>query len=259
MGGTAFFPPLAIPLAAIELYAAQTVLNNTKYKSFKDLAFVAGKKGKNIKIYQDVVRPDISKQIIGLDKREKLGFLQLQALVGMTKFDELDRKGNPQTIETDSHGIIRNTFQKLNELGYLQNYTERHIKDSRLIMPKLAFANTEINKKVPIYNMTFQKSSRQIDFEDPSFRRMFPLVFSKRGILAKRGYTLEKDEEGRIVINYGKGKPKEREPIVQEKTDFRERIREEESLESQKQKIEQFMKKQNLERPNQTIHLDKEE
>ena len=113
MGGTAFFPPLAIPLAAIELYAAQTVLNNTKYKSFEDLAFVAGKKGKNIKIYQDVVRPDISKQIIGLDKREKLGFLQLQALVGMTKFDELDRKGNPQTIETDSHGIIRNTFQKL--------------------------------------------------------------------------------------------------------------------------------------------------
>lgn len=86
------------------------------YTSYKDLAFIARKKGKNMKIYQDAVRPDIFKIIKGLDTREKLGFLQLQALVGMTKFEQVDRRGNPITLETDSHGIIRKTFQALNEL-----------------------------------------------------------------------------------------------------------------------------------------------
>lgn len=171
----------------------------------------------------------------------------------MTKFDTYDKKGNPQTIETDSHGIIRNTFQKLSELGYLQNYNEKHIKDSRLILPKLAFANTEINKKVPIYNMTFQKSLNQIDFEDPNFRKMFPMVFSKRGILAKRGYTLKKDAEGRIEIDYGKGRKREDKPVVlaPRRDNIRERVRIEESLEEQKRKIEQYMQSQSRENDGQ--------
>lgn len=257
----AFFPPLGIPLAAIEMYTAQKVLNNTLYTSFKDLAFIARKKGKNIKIYQDVERPDIFKLIRGLDKREKLGFLQLQALVGMTKFDAKDKNGDLQTIETDSHGIIRNTFQKLSELGYLQNYNEKYLRDSKLILPKLAFANGQINKNVPIYNMTFQRTDKPIDFDDPEFRKMFPMVFSKRGILAKRGYTIKKDAEGRLEIDYGKGKKIEKTPTIPTRrtSNFREEIRVEESLESQKEKIEQFMQEQNRNRPNQQIQQDREE
>lgn len=246
VGGIALFPPLGIPLAAIELYTAQKLLNNTKFKSFKDLAFMVGKKGKNEKIYQDVIRPDIFRLIRNMDKREKLGFLQLQMLVGLTKFDARDKRGNLQTIETDSHGIIRNTFQKLTELGYLQNYNERHIKDSNLILPKLAFANGEISKKVPIYNMTFQKTERQIDFDDPNFRKMFPMVFSKRGILAKRGYTIKRNSEGRLEINYGKGRKREKNYTIREnqRDNFRERVKVEESLEDQKIKIEKFIEEQ---------------
>lgn len=124
---------------AISLYATQKFLNNTLYKSYKDLAFIARKVKGNVKIYQDVVRPDLFSKLKGLDTREKLGFLQLQALVGMTKFDAVDKKGRPITLETDSHGIIRKTFQALSELGYLQNYEEKYVKDSSLIMEKLAF------------------------------------------------------------------------------------------------------------------------
>lgn len=154
------------------------------------------------------MRPDIFQKLRGLDTREKLGFLQLQALVGMSKFEIYDKNGNLITLETDSHGMIRNTFQKLNELGYLQNYQERYLKDSHLLLPKLAFANTDIGKKTSIYNMTFQRTEKSIDFEDPNFQKMFPMVFSKRGILAKRGYQIKRDEEGVPFIDYSQGKQK---------------------------------------------------
>lgn len=143
-----------------------------------------------MKIYQDAVRPDLFSKLKGLDTREKLGFLQLQALVGMTKFDSVDKKGRPITLETDSHGIVRKTFQALSELGYLQNYEEKYVKDSLLIIEKLAFGNIGIGEKIQMYNMRFQKADKKIDFEDPEFRKRFPMVFSKRGILAKQGYEI---------------------------------------------------------------------
>ena len=225
------------------------------YKSFKDLAFIAKKNGENTKIYQDVLRPDIFRKIIGFDNREKLGFLQLQALVGICKFDVNDRNGNPLTLETDSHGIIRNTFLKLNELGYIQNYEEKHIKDSRLILPKLAFANNDISKKISIYNMKFQRTSKNIDFEDPKFRKMFPMVFSQRGILAKRGYEIVIDEDGIPKIEYNR-KKKEKETIEQSKTanlqvqsDIRKEIKVNISLKEQKNNARSFLEKQkNIER-----------
>ena len=215
------------------------------YRSFKDLAFVARKNGQNMKIYQDALRLDIFAKVKDLDTREKLGFLQLQALVGLTKFDAKDKQGRPLTLETDSHGIIRNTFQKLNELGYLQNYHETQIRDSRLILPKLAFANTDLKSKVPMYNITFEKTDKEINFDESEFQRMFPLVFSKRGLLAKQGYTLERDEEGRIRINYKKREQKEESKENLNRRDIREEVKVDISQEEQKEFVKSFKKSEN--------------
>lgn len=86
IGSSALYAPIfTIPAVAVGLYAAQKFANNTIYKSYKDLAFVVKRKGKNMKIYQDAVRPDLLREMAGLDKREKYGFLQLQALVRNVK------------------------------------------------------------------------------------------------------------------------------------------------------------------------------
>ena len=205
-----------------------------------------------MKIYQDAVRPDLFSKLKGLDTREKLGFLQLQALVGMTKFDSVDKKGRPITLETDSHGIVRKTFQALSELGYLQNYEEKYVKDSLLIIEKLAFGNIGIGEKIQMYNMRFQKADKKIDFEDPEFRKRFPMVFSKRGILAKQGYEILQDENGVLTINYTPKKEKADKKIKREST-LRERIRVETSLEEQKDFVQKFM-----ERSKQIRSEDKE-
>lgn len=241
-------PVLTLPFGAVTIYTAQKFLNNTMYKSFKDLAFIARKHHGNMKIYQDVARPDLFNKLRGLDDRQKLGFLQLQALVGMTKFDLEDKKGNPITIETDSHGIIRKTFQDLARTGYLQNYEEKYLKNSNLILPKLTFGNTKIQKETEIYNMKFQKTNKEIDFEDPEFKKMFPMVFSKRGILKKQDYKILRDEEGRLTIDYGKRKNKQqtaRIPEITQKDEpkFREEIKVNKSLEEQQKFAKEFTKK----------------
>lgn len=45
-------PALALPMGAVSLYIGQKLLNNTIYKSFKDLTFVARKHG-DILEYRD--------------------------------------------------------------------------------------------------------------------------------------------------------------------------------------------------------------
>ena len=242
--GVTAFPPILIPAGALALYSGNKLANNIYYTDFKDLAFVGRKHGNNVKIYQDVVRPDIFSELIGMDKREKIAFLQLQALVGLTKFDRLGKNGNPMTIETDSHGVIRKTFQKLSEQGYLANYQESFLKKSHLTLPKLAFGNTDLRSQAEIYNMKFQKSEKAIDFDDPEFKKLFPMVFAKRGLLSREGYTIEKGENGELSINYNKKqrreakreerRAKKRERLVQETT---ENTQEEKSLENQAQKF----------------------
>lgn len=252
-------PPLVIPVGLITLYTTQKFLNNTLYKSYKDLAFVVRKSGKNQKIFQDVMRPDLFSKVIGLDKRQKLGFLQLQALVGMSKIDGLDKTKSQVTIETDSHGIIRKTFQTLSEHGYIQNYEEKFLKKSHLILPKVAFANGELGKKTDIYNMKFQRTEKPIDFEDEEFRKMFPMVFSKRGLLEKQGYTIERNEDGVFEINYTrKGKEHKEAKAVRKNEPLRERIKVELSLNKQRQVVEKFMQKQKgKEKRKEGIDLDK--
>lgn len=165
--------------------------------------------------------------------------MQLQALVGITKFDAKTNSKNPITIQTDSHGIIRNTFLKLAELGYLQNYEETKLKDRYLVLPKLAFGNTDIKTKVPIYNMRFQRTDKPIDFKDPEFQKMFPMVFAKRGILEKCNYEIERKENGEYVINYSKKTPKIH-PKKEEES-LRDSVKSGISLDDQKKCIERFL------------------
>lgn len=208
MGGYIFLP-IAIPLYLTAVYSASRAVFDTFYKTYEDLAFMARKHGDNIKIFQDVARLDLTRKITSLeDKMDKASFLQLQALVGLSRFNPKDKNGERITFETDSHDVVKRVIQKLESKGYLQNYEEKELKKSRLILPKLAFGNTDLKEKIQIYNMKFQLSDKEIDFESPEIRKMFPGVFGKRGIIAKEGYKIERDEEGTPYINYGKRKKK---------------------------------------------------
>jgi len=189
-------PILIPPFLAAEFYT----VTKLAFKEYKDSPFVTMKQGKYTKVYQSVFRPDLINEMRGLDTREKLGYLQLQTLIGISKFDNKDKKGNPITLRTQSHGVIVKTLKALNEAGYLQNFEEHSVKNKRVILPKLAFSNSEINNKVPIHDMSFQISDKPIDFEDEEFKKMFPMVFSKRGVLASQGYKIMKDDNSEIQI-----------------------------------------------------------
>ncbi len=197
-------PPLALPALVTAIYPSQKLLNETLYTSYPDLAFIMKKHGKNQKIYQDIARPDILKELRGLTNIEKAGFLQLQAIVGMSKASGKDADGNPITFETDSHGIVQKAFQTLASLGYIDNYQETYLKQSRLIFPKLAFGNLKgLKEKKAVYNIQFQRTDKPIDLENAKLRRLFPAIFSKsRGLLAKRNYQIVQNPDGTLSIDY---------------------------------------------------------
>ena len=136
-------PILALPAVVGVAYTGQKLLNNTMYKSHKNLALIT-KEGKNsTKIYQDPFRIDILKTVSKLTDVEKAGFLQMQTILGIGRLDNLDKKGYKKQYETDTHGIVRKTLKDLCKLGYIQNYKEEYIKQSSLIFPKLAFGNED--------------------------------------------------------------------------------------------------------------------
>lgn len=217
-------PVLAAPALLTALYPSQKLLNETIYKTYPDLAFYMKKHGKNMKIHQDVMRPDIFKELKGLTNIEKAGFLQLQAIVGMTKESGKDKNGNPITFETDSHGIVRKAFQTLSQLGYIDNYHEKYWKKSRLLLPKIAFGNLSgIQEKQEVYHIQFQRTDKPIDFEDAKLQRLFPAIFSKRrGLLAKRDYQIVQNPDGSLSIDYH---PKQKEKVA--KQDKKEKFRQE--------------------------------
>ena len=219
-------PSLAVPALVTAMYPSQKLLNETLYTSYPDLAFVMKKHGKKQKIYQDIVRPDILKELRGLTNIEKAGFLQLQAIVGMSKASGKDKNGNPITYETDSHGIVQRAFQTLAKLGYIDNYQETYLKESRLIFPKLAFGNLQgLKKKKAVYNIQFQRTDKSIDFEDAKLRRLFPAIFSKRrGLLAKRDYQIVQNPDSTLSIDYHSNQKKAKIETKQEA--FRQTLQE---------------------------------
>ena len=186
-------PILALPAVVGVAYTGQKLLNNTMYKSHKDLALIT-KEGKNsTKIYQDPFRIDILKTVSKLTDVEKAGFLQMQTILGIGRLDNLDKKGYKKQYETDTHGIVRKTLKDLCKLGYIQNYKEEYIKQSSLIFPKLAFGNVKsLREKKNLNNIRFELGEKKLDIEDEKLRRTFPLIFNKKnGILSKYGYSIE--------------------------------------------------------------------
>lgn len=203
-GITALAPVLALPSVLGMGFSLQKILNSTVYKSYPDLALLARHSGKNIKIVQDAFRPDLLKHLLKLPNREKAGFMQLQSLVGVSKMPYLDKNGVPLSFETDSHGVIRKSLMNLQKLGYIQNYQESFLKDSHLIVPKLAIGNFKaIKDTVQLYHINFNRTDKPIDFHDKNLQKAFPLVFSKKsGLLAKNNFDLIKNDDGSFSIDY---------------------------------------------------------
>lgn len=99
-------PVLAIPSVIGVGISAQKLLNNTMYKSYKDLAFVTKESKGNTKIAQDITRVDLTSKMKNMNNIEKVAFMQLQTLVGLTKFNAKDKNGQDMAFETDTHGLI---------------------------------------------------------------------------------------------------------------------------------------------------------
>ncbi len=201
---TIAMPVLAVPSMIAAIFSAQKLLNNTKYKSYKDLAFITGKHNGKTKIYQDVTRVDLTAKMKGMANIEKIAFMQLQTIIGLTKFNQLDKKGNEIIFETDSHRVNQKTFRKLQELGYIKEYDERFLRDSRLILPKLAFGNVKgFKNKTGMYRINFKLTGKPLELEDKDLRRYFPMVFGEQnGIIAKCGYNFIKESDGSLTIDY---------------------------------------------------------
>lgn len=85
-------PVLILPSMFGLLYSSQKLLNQTLYQSHKDVAFITKKNKNTTKIYQDVLRPDISIKLKDMSEIDKAAFMQLQAIVGISKLNRLDRK-----------------------------------------------------------------------------------------------------------------------------------------------------------------------
>lgn len=173
----------------------------------------------------------------------------------MSKFGSVDEKGNPLLLETDTHGSVRKTLMKLAKLGYIEIDSETLKKSSRLILPKLAFANTDFKEKTDIYNIKFRRTEKPMDIENSEFKKMFPGVFGTRGIINSQGYKIEYGENGELVIDYGKGKSKTKESLTQEQNksseqreqSLRERVKTDISLEEQRDFVKKVIEEREIE------------
>ena len=250
-----FAPYLTIPAMVGSVFCTQKFLNQTYFRSYKDLAFIVAKNKGREKIYQDVTRLDLTNKMKGFTNVEKAAFMQLQAIIGFTKFKAVDKKGREVTFETDTHGINQKTFRKLQELGYLKDYEEKFLKSSRLLLPKLAFGNThEFNKKVKIYNVKFKMTGKPLDLENEDLRRYFPMVFGeKNGIVANKGYNFIREADGSLTIDYSPEVAyiqRKTFPIYQKKT-MKEELKEgAPTLEEQKQHITERTEEQKTHHDN---------
>ena len=202
----ATMPIFAIPALAGLAYNAQRLINNTRYKTHKDLAFIIRKGiNNNVDIFQDWTRTDITREIKEYSDIEKAGFMQLQAIIGMSKFQREDKKGNLLKYSTYSHGITRKIFKKLADLGYVENYQEEYKRDSKLIVPKLAFGNIKgLKETVQMYDISFNKSDKKLDITDPELQKAFPIIFGRRGLIQKYGYEIVPDGEGGLSYKIDK-------------------------------------------------------
>lgn len=115
-----FLAPIGLPVFA---YGALGLAKNSILRSYKDLAFVVRNKKDSVKISQDPTRIDLMAKLIGKSKSEKVAFMQLQAIVELSKINSLPENLRFKRIETDTHGIVSSTFRKLSNLGIINDLT----------------------------------------------------------------------------------------------------------------------------------------
>lgn len=226
----AFLAPIGLPVFA---YGALGLAKNSILRSYKDLAFVVRNKKDSVKISQDPTRIDLMTKLIGKSKSEKVAFMQLQAIVGLSKINSLPENLRFKRIETDTHGIVSSAFRKLNNLGIITDLTIEpktnlfgKQKRSSHFIEKLAIGNVHpkdlfINKE-DIEKVSFLLAN-EVDINDKKLRETFPFVFGKEGskthigILAKYGWKIINNPDGSLSIDYGsKAKNKGKETLLLE-------------------------------------------
>ena len=267
--GCSSFPILILPSAAGLLYTSQKLLNETLYTSHKDVAFISRKQNGNVKIYQDVIRPDITLRLRNMTEIEKAAFMQLQAIVGISKLNKTDKNGELIQYETDSHSIVQKTFKKLSSIGLLTDYTETPKKNffnknkdkrSHLILPKLAFGNLKgLKEQISIYNIKFKLGNKKVDINDPDLQRIFPLVFGKKGLLTRYNYSIIQNPDGTLSIDYNsKEKAKEDNYVNKDDSSFKKELREASpTLQEQKAFSDNFQHTFSKEQQNEPV-IDEE-
>lgn len=249
VAGAVTVPAISIPAILGSVYAVDKLANNTIYKSYKDLAFVTKKRGAKVEIAQDALRFDMLSKMKGLNDIEKAGFMQLQAIVGLSKFEQYDKKGNELTFKTLTHGINQKTFKTLRDLGYIDNYEETYKKDSRLVAAKLAFGNVkDIKNKNQMYELSFTRTDKKVDLNDEKLRKAFPIVFSKRkGIVNNRDFGIIQMPDGTLEIDYSKkekSQKQEESSLESKKEEFVKELKEgTKSLEEQKEYLKEIQEK----------------
>ena len=140
--GISTMPFIAIPAVIGTVYGAHKFANEAIYRSHKDVAFIISKSIKgNYIISQDAFRLDITSKTKGMTLKEIAAFIQLQAIVGISKLDKLNKKGEMVNYQIESHGAIRTTLKKLKQMGIITDYAEEYKRKSKLIIEKLAMGN----------------------------------------------------------------------------------------------------------------------
>ena len=105
---------------------------------------------------------------------------------------------------------IRNLFKEVSvseeEIkAYYDENQEQFKKDSRLIIPKLAFGNVKgLDEKVQMYDISFNLSNKELDITSQELQKSFPIVFGRKGLIQKRGYEIIPDGKGGLTYRIEK-------------------------------------------------------
>lgn len=208
-------PIMTIPAILLAAKTGQKALNNSLYTEYKDLAFVTKKNGNDITIAQDTTNIKILSKLKGLNDIQKAGFMQLQALVGLSKYEPRDRKGIQNNFQTITHSVNIKTFRTLEKLGYIENLQEEYYKKSRFVLEKLVFGNTKnLFEKKDFYKISFNRTDKVVDLEDENLKKHFGMVFNeKRGLYSKIKYKII-NKNGELTIDFKNSKNNKNQEIA---------------------------------------------
>lgn len=189
--------------------------------------------------------------------------MQLQTIIGISKFKRHDAKGEILNFSTTTHGVNIKTFEKLQELGYIDNLQKEFYKNRSIPIESLAFGNWKnLFQKKDFYKINFNRTDKVVDLEDEKLKKTFGLVFnSKKGIISKNGYHFRQKDTGELEIDYkAKEIPMDNSDSAKEKRgELQRRIQKgAPSLTEQKANANRLINNKSRQQPN-TIENNREE